>query len=415
MFLRLAEQAEPELLGAQQHAWLNHLDVEHANLRAALDYLIGAVDEARALRLTVALHRFWEFRGYVSEGRNWLQAALAIRGTSPIAYQAAALNAAGALAFRQGELAQARLLHEEAFGLFQQAEEEIGIADTLNYLAVIDMEQGEYESARLRVEEALALHHAMKHELGVANSLSRLGTLAWDEDRFTDARDYRRRSLEIYQRLNMPLTIASTLLAVGDTERMLDNWASARADYEECGKIARNLGHRGLVAASLKSMGLLAYAQGDFEQAQSYGEEALHIFCELGDRVHTAFTLSHLGHVAWKFGDCRRALSYFGQFLQIMFDVGYKWPTFYALEDIVELLTEVEQHSEAAARFLGAADALRRQTGLAVASNFLAKYERMTTALRQQLGDERFAALRQQGEGTPLPPIIAEVTSLILS
>jgi hypothetical protein len=98
-----------------------------------------------------------------------------------------------------------------------------------------------------------------------------------------------------------------------------------------------------------------------------------------------------------------------------MYEIGYKWPTFYALEDIAELLTEVEQHSEVAARLLGAADALRQQTGLAIAPYFQPKYERMVASLRRQFGDVVFDALRQAGEATPLAQLIAETTSLSLT
>ena len=157
VFLRLADQAEPELIRAQQQSWLNRLEFEHANLRAALDYLIAAADGDRALRLATALHRFWDYRGYVGEGREWLKKTLAIRGTATIEMLAHALNAAGWLAYRQGDLDQARLLHEEGLFLFEQAEEDIGIADSLQHLAIIEMDQGDYATAQPRLEQALSL------------------------------------------------------------------------------------------------------------------------------------------------------------------------------------------------------------------------------------------------------------------
>jgi predicted ATPase/DNA-binding SARP family transcriptional activator len=414
-FLHLAEQAVPELARAQQQAWLDRLETEHPNLRAALEYLITNDAGELALRLATALHPFWEYRGYVSEGRQWLKEALAKRATVTIDIVAKALNAAGSLAYRQGDFDQARLLHEEALFLFEQAEEEIEIADSLLHLAILDMDQGDYVTAQQRLENTLSLCRTLSYEAGIARSLTRLGNLAWDQDRFADAREYHRQSLYIAQSAGNQVSIAFKSLAVGDTERMLGNLDAARTKYEECLKIARTWGHRGLVGASLKGLGLLAFKQQEYEQARQYGEEALHIFRELGDKAHTGFALSHLGDVAQKFGEYSRALSYFGQYLQIMSKVGYKWPTFYALEDIVELLTEVEQHPDVAVRFLGAADALRQQTGLAVAPNFQAKYERMSTTLRQQLGDEVFHTLWQQGQATPLAQIVTEATRLSLT
>jgi len=239
--------------------------------------------------------------------------------------------------------------------------------------------------------------------------------LAWDQDRFADAIEYHRSSIAIYQSLDMPLSLAYASLGMGDNERMLGNFDSACDYYQECIRLARGIGHRGLVAASLKSLGLLASKQGDYEQARVYGIEALGIFRELGDRIHTAFALSHLGNVAQYFGEYNLALTYFGECLQTFYEVGYKWPTFYALEDIVELLIVVDQHREVAVRFLGAAEVLRNETGLAVAPNFLEKYERMTVTLRQQLGDTLYATLWQEGEATPLAQIVTEALQLSLA
>jgi hypothetical protein len=121
-----------------------------------------------------------------------------------------------------------------------------------------------------------------------------------------------------------------------------------------------------------------------------------------------------LGDVAHHTGEDQHALAYYLEYLQIMHAVGYKWPTFYALEDIVELLTAVDQHAEVAVRLLGAADALRNSTGLAVAPNFLAKYEQMSAKLLAQFGEERFTALRQQGQQASLDEIVCEATRLTL-
>jgi predicted ATPase/DNA-binding SARP family transcriptional activator len=361
-FLRLTIEAEPELIRRSHVWWLDRLEVEHANLRAALLHFIENRQVENALRMATGVHRFWEVRGYVTEGRAKLEAALAHRASAHVELQAQALNAAGRLAFRQGDLEYAKSMHEEALHLYERTEDEIGIADCFAYLSVIHMDHGEYESAQQRLEQALQIYQAANNELGIANALSRLGFLAWDQDRFADAADCHRSSLVIYRKHDMPMSIAYETLGVGDAERMLNNFETSRAHCEECLTIARACGHKGLMAAALKSLGLLASRQGDFEQARVYGEESLEIFLESGDRTHAAFAYSHLGDVALKLGDFPKALAYFGQYLQTMFEIGYKWPIFYALEDIAELLTLVQQHTEAAVRFLGAAECAKLPT-----------------------------------------------------
>jgi len=281
-----------------------------------------------ALRLATALQRFWDYRGYVREGRDWLEKPLAKRGSATIEIQAQALNAAGWLTYRQGDLTQARLAIEESLQLFQAAEEEIGLAEALQILAVIEMDQGEYPTAQQRLEQSLSLCRTLHYERGIARGLQTLGAWAWDQDRIAEARDYYQERLQRYQRVGDQVSIANLWLNVGDTERLLEDVVAAHANYEACLKLARALGHVGLIGAALKSLGMLAFKQQTYIQARNYGQEALRIFRELGDKSHIGFALCNLGDVARKLGESKQALAYYCQSLQIMHEVGYKWPTF---------------------------------------------------------------------------------------
>lgn len=414
-FLQMAERAAPELLGAQQQFWLTRLEMEHANLRAALDYLLAHADGELALRLATAITRFWDFRGYVSEGREWLHRALALRESATIRTLAKAMIAAGWLALRQGDYGQAQSYFEEGLARFEQAEEEIGIAEALQYLALVEMDHGNYPSAQHRLEQSLALARAHQDTAAIARGLKYLGALAWDQDRFTNARDYYLECLSLYQALGDQVNIASGHLNLGDAERMLDDLTAACADYEACLALARALEHKGLTGAALKSLGMVVFRQEAFTQARCYGEEALEIFRQLGDKTHVGFALSNLGHVARKLSDNSKALAYFCQNLQIMYEIDYKWPLFEALEDIAGLLSDVVQHLDAAARFWGAATRLRQETGIAVAANQQARHERVESGLRQQLGDAVFHALLAEGRNAPLAQCVAAALALSLA
>lgn len=414
-FFRLALRADPELSGPQQQTWLNRLEVEHANLRAALDCLIAGGDGERALRLATTLQRYWDYRGYAGEGREWFNRALTLRDQAAMETTAAALNAAGWLAYRQGELSVAQRHFEEALSLFEQTEDDLGIAHALRQLGLVEMDHGHYGSAQQHLETSLSLYRTHQHDIGIALTLSYLGGVAWDQDRYADARDLNSESLAIYQRLGHHLNCAFQALAVGDAERMLGNVITARAHYETGLEIAQNLQHRGLIGALYKSLGMLAFKQEDYAQARHYGEEALHIFREVGDKIHTGFALSSLGDVARKLGDTGQALAHYCQSLQIMVEVGYKWPTFDALEDITYLLTDAAQHPETAVRFLGAADVLRRETGIVVTPNQQARYDQVASSLRLQLGDTSFESLRQAGQNAPLAELVTEAARLSLA
>ncbi len=416
--LRLAEQAASELAGPQQLDWLTRLETEHANLRGALAYLLAAAESERALRLATAIARFWEVRGYVSEGREWLHKALAQLKTHPLVHndgtEAKALRAAGWLAWRQGDSAQARALLEDAVHLFAQAEEEIGLAEALQSLGVVVMDLGDYPTAQQHLEQSLYLCRTLEYTVGIARGLKFLGALAWDQDRIAEARDYYLESLRLYQLIGDQVSIANSYLNVGDTERLLGDLAAANANYAACLSASRTLGHQGLIGACLKGLGMVAFQQQAYAQAHRYGEEALHIFRELGDKSHIGFSLTNLGDVARKLGENHKALSYYCQNLQLMYEVGYKWPTFEALEDIAFLLTELGHHAEAAVRFLSAAHALRQVTNIAVTVPKQAAYAQRLADLRHQVGDTSFATLWDEGQTTPLADIVAAATRLAL-
>lgn len=414
-FLAWAELVAPELLRAQQPLWLTRLEIEHANLRAALAYWLDAVAGDQALRLATALHRFWDYRGYVSEGRAWLQKALTNRGPATIEIQAKALNAAGWLAYRQGDLAQAQPLHEEAQRLAEQAAAEEALVDALQHLAVIAMDRGDYPMAQQQLETSLTLARRLAYQSGIARALTRLGALAWDLDRIEEARTYRQEALQIEQRLGNQVNIASSFLGLADADRFLGDIAVAHRHYDASLQISRALGHQGLIGAALKGLGMLAFKQGAYAEAQRYGAEALQIFRDVGDKAHIGFALCNLGDVARQAGEPNRALAYYGQYLQIMHEIGYTWPTFYALEDIAALLTEVNHHAPIAARLLGAAHTLRQETGIDITAEQQANYEQVVATLRQQLGDSTFDHHWTAGRTAPLADLVMEATQLRLS
>ncbi|HYN89336.1 MAG TPA: BTAD domain-containing putative transcriptional regulator, partial [Ardenticatenaceae bacterium] len=166
-YLGLAEVAEPEidhLTGADPGAWLARLEVEHDNLRAALDWSLvgGGEDSAQlGLRLAGALRRFWIFRGFVREGRERLVALLAHQGAfARSTARAKALRAAGELAFLQGEYGAARTLVEEGLALSRELGDKSGIARSLASLEGLRWQQG-YAGEDSLNEEALALYREL--------------------------------------------------------------------------------------------------------------------------------------------------------------------------------------------------------------------------------------------------------------
>src|SRR5262249_7647604 len=107
-FVALADEAEPGLAGSDQARWLARVESEHDNLRAALGYAFETGDSGSALRLAVGVRRFWQIHGYLAEGRESLESALALPHDDPSELRANGFNMAGILAGEQGDFAAAR-------------------------------------------------------------------------------------------------------------------------------------------------------------------------------------------------------------------------------------------------------------------------------------------------------------------
>ena len=132
----LAEEGASEVSGAGRREWLDRLEIEHDNLRAALEYLTESGNAEWGLRLGAALFRFWETRDYLSEGRDRLQKILNLAGAAPpTKARARVAFAAGVLAGGQGDYASSKALLEESLAISRRLEDQHGIAVSLNALA----------------------------------------------------------------------------------------------------------------------------------------------------------------------------------------------------------------------------------------------------------------------------------------
>ena len=177
-FMDLAIAAEPHLPGPSAVSWLDRLESDHDNLRAALDWLRARGDGERAVILAAALWRFWWLHGHVAEGREQLEAALAVDGSTASAARAAALDGAGVLAETQGEYDRAEALHREALALSRESGDKAGIARALGNLGVVAFDRDDDDQATTLLEESLALAQEIGDQVLIATALNDLGRVA---------------------------------------------------------------------------------------------------------------------------------------------------------------------------------------------------------------------------------------------
>ncbi len=362
-FLALGEEAEPQLTGGDQQAWLDRLETEHDNLRAALESSSASCDPEAGLRLAGAIWRFWYVRGHLSEGRGWLGGLLAVDASGQtFAVRAKALTGAGNLATTQSDHAAARAFHEESLALRRTIGDRVGIATSLNNLGNVATKNGDHEGARVLYEESLALRRELGDRWGIAMSLDNLGIVASNQ---------------------------------GDC-------AGARALHEESLALRRELGDRGGIAMTLNNLGSVAIEQGEYAEARALHEESLALRRELGDRWGIAMSLNNLGNVACEQGDNAGAMALHEKSLAIYRELGDQGGIASSLEGIAAGAAAVAA-SARAVHLWGAAERLREEIGSRMMSADRGPYERQVAAARAGVGDDAaFDRAWQEGRALAL-------------
>ncbi|MGQ0550991.1 MAG: ATP-binding protein [Armatimonadota bacterium] len=309
-YLGLAERAEPELLGSNQATWLERLDTEHDNLRAALERCTADEGDAEAgLRLTAALWRFWYVRSYFAEGRQWITKLLAMPAASArTAARAKALNGAGNLAYNQGDYAAAQDLHEQSLAIRREVGDQQSVAGSLNNLALVARRRGDYVGARALLEEAIGINRMLGNRTWEAINLNNLGNVVHDRGNYAEARALQEESLAIFTDLGNEWGIGMSLCDLGNVVRDLGDTAGASVLYEESLARRRKVGDRRGMAISVAGLGDVAYTRSDYSLTRSYFEESLAIYRELGDRLGIIHSLEGFAGLAAAQAQPQRAL-----------------------------------------------------------------------------------------------------------
>jgi predicted ATPase/class 3 adenylate cyclase len=288
-FTREVEVAEPHLNGSEQVRYLRLLEKEHPNLQAALDWGITSNDsQALKMALTLAgsLWRFWQVRGYLTEGRRWLESILQKIDESNDVLQPAAmakaLHAAAVLASIQGDYQQAVGLYGRSLSLRRQMHDVTGITSSLNNLGIIALYQNDFDQATVFLEESLALRRHSGDKWGICNTLTNLANVALAQGDFPRAETFLEESLTLARELEDKRSIAICLYNLGNIALNYHNFPKAAASYYESFRLRLELGDKMGLAETIDGLAAIAGVEADpVGAAQLYGA-ALHLREELG-------------------------------------------------------------------------------------------------------------------------------------
>ena len=368
--LVLAEESGAEDTAENQAGWVDRLEIESQNLRAALEWLIETGHAEWGLRLGVALFRFWERHERLTEARDWLAKLLKMPGAAaPSSLRVRALFSAGVLASEQRDYPVAMELLTKSVELARQLQDPRTLAVSLNALAVVSREQGDLAAARALFEESLVYWKQLEDAQAVARGLSNLAGIA------NLQQDYQR----------------------------------ARSLYEESLAIFRELGDRTGQAWALNHQGDVARDQGDSAAARSLYEQSLADFRELGDRWGVAGSLADLGNLAREQHDYRTADAQYRESLELFQELEHKRGIARLLESFA-CSAAAQSQPERGLRLAGAAAALRQSIGAPPTSEEQAKFERGLEPARKGLSTTAGRTAWLEGWVTPVERAIEDVS-----
>lgn len=420
-YLEVAAAAGSALKGPNQVAWLARLEAEHDNMRAALEWAhaagtagtVGAVEVG--LRLAGALWSFWVVRGHLREGRAWLEGLLALpeSETMPAAVRAKALNGAGLLAWRQGDVARMTALCDESLALYRELGDRQGIADVLNNQGSVADEQGDYRRAAALLEEILTQRRELGDPVRLAIALGNLGITVYNQGDMARARALFEEGLALHRRLGDTRGIAITLGNLGEMARDQGDLTRAAALLDESLALRRQLGDTRGVATALHDLGAMALARGDHQHASALCEEGLALARELGDRRGMAELLRTLGAVALIQGEHGPAMELYRESLQQFQDVDDKAGVIECVGGIADV-RDAQGQARCAAVLCGAVDALRIALGVAPAPVVAARQARLVTAIRAALPADTFEEAWAEGQGLTLAQAITRAHKTVI-
>jgi predicted ATPase/class 3 adenylate cyclase len=400
-FVKLVEQAEPELYRSNQVFWMNKLDDEIDNLRMAMEWAI-ANDVELGLRIATIPWRFWQGRSYFQEEEDWLKRLLEQYKITN-ALHAQALTIHSSCRFRQGDISAAIALAKQSLEMARTLSDKQAEALSLSFLGATIAVQGNIGEATPLIEQALAIYRSLGDKIGQADTTE---WLAFNNNDIERSIAYTKESLELARELGDLSGIVSHLCWLSRLVFWMGDFTSAIAWLDEALSIARQLGDQGGEIYVNSTYGELSHWQGNYPQAIAYFENAIQLCQKLGEQYQGLWAQLKLAYTVLRQGDIQQAREMFEDGIRGMQKAGLVIGLVFAIEGLASLNVNQGQLKRAA-RLFAWADMMREKIGdhrPPVEQNSI---ERDLSVIRAQLDEAEFARLSAQGQSLTIEEVMA--------
>lgn len=400
-FLDLAEQADKEIHGPRQVEWLDRLEAEHDNYRAALDWCITNGDIESALYLIGSLSgqgRFWSVRSYFGEARKWFDKVQLLLDHSQyhLAY-ATALNGVSFIASLQGDYSSAISMAEESQRICESmgSAGEMGLAGALYGIGRAEFwGGGDRQHAQTCFERSAAIYRTSGNRWEQALALFGLGIVARERNNYEQAQAFFEEGLALFKELEDAFGLGRVYELLGRLSRDQGNYDQAYRMHEQGLKYDRHLRFQVGISSSLLALGIISRIQGDYDQAETLLEEAANICREfsLADDISAFYS----GCANLHRGDYAVSKAHFIQFTKINHKLGIHNQVGEGLFGLAAVAAGLQQY-ERAARLAGAGQAVHDAIAWAMDPNDRIEIDPLLQIARERLGDTKFEALAAEG------------------
>jgi DNA-binding NarL/FixJ family response regulator len=301
------------LRGPEDAEWLERLEEEHDNMRAALSWALEREEVELALRLAGVLGTFWQVHGHWSDGRKWLEAALAIDQRASVAARIRALEALLWLTYDQFDLDRMETVAHEAMGLSAEAEIDISLAASIRIMSACPAWLGgDYGRGKELLEEGVALGRKAGDKVKMAEAIFQLGGATYGLGDRQRGKELYEESIAVCREIGYAYRLPDSLLSLGYLCLLEGDYERGAALNEEAAAICREHGYRSKLHYALDNLGWAALLQGDRERARTSYEESLVVSKELGDKMIASESLEGMACISVAQGEAQKAGRLFG-------------------------------------------------------------------------------------------------------
>jgi predicted ATPase/class 3 adenylate cyclase len=398
LFIQLAESADPGLRGAEQLIWLETLEVEHENIRAALAWMIASDEADATARLLGALGWFWFIRGYWEEAWRWLTMSLDMVSDPVPELRAKALCRVGAIEIIRGNLDGPPELIQEALEIYTQSSDQEGIAWCLNLLGqVTTFDKQDLEQGAANLQQSIELFRALGDEWGVAWSTRYLGQIAELQEDVQLALALQEEALQGFEKLGDVWNAAHSLFLIGGTLRDSGEYAQAEQCYRESYARCASVKDIVMEAHALQGMGMVELEMERFADAEKSLRRSLDVMERIGDENCRARISSYLARVAQHHGDFDQAATLFRDSLAGYLKLRREDQIAICIARFAALAAQ-QGHEHRAARLLGSALTLIENTEAWLPPPFREELDQIVLELQDALGEQAIAQAYALGE-----------------